>query len=255
MICSTNYLLTGRNIRDSIWVEDVTENREKLHEARILVAQNYSRLSSQELTERFVYDDLCCDEYHHRGLSRTFLASGINPDTGIREALGTVRTVLGSKWTPTSDLEPLEIMSLVRPHEGWENFGFEGFRATEAVELSRFTISPQCRGKAAEATGLTQLLTRRLFEAARRSALPTGARQCWSIMPTYVVRAVQAASIELAQSPSVSLNYARHETIFLRYDRYWLKCSPQLFRMRPGRLCHQHSGLDRSVHELAPVAA
>ena len=106
----------------SVTVEDVTDDNEKLDIAFMIAASNYVKFSSRSLTILEVYTELCDDIYHKKGLTRTLLVTGISPLTGELAPLGTIRVVISPQHNASIDLPPLEAMSLVAPPEGWEFF-------------------------------------------------------------------------------------------------------------------------------------
>lgn len=113
----------------------VTDQPERLHIARMLVAKEYVRLSSRELSLAEVYAELCDDEYHRDGCCRVLLAMRPDQQSRVDTAVGSLRLVLGnSPGTPA--LRPLKMMALVTPPGGWEMFTFDGFRADLALALS-----------------------------------------------------------------------------------------------------------------------
>lgn len=223
--------LLNDDVRNSICIEDVTEDKEKLRAALYIVAESYSKLSSKTLDPEEVYKELCNDGYHSRGLSRTLLATGLNPNTDKIEKLGTVRFVLGSSHIENSNLQPLESMSLITPREGWEYFNFEGFDPMDAVELSRFVIVPNIRKGISKEIGLPIFLCRRFIDETKRISVDLHRKnQIWAIMPWYTVRIVKSGGVKLIPAPLVTLNYQGHSSLFKRYDKYWIHSDPWFYK-------------------------
>jgi hypothetical protein len=228
-------MIAPDSVCQPIRVEDVTEESGKLRMALSIVAESYAQLSTRRLEADAVYAELCQDEFHKQGRCRTFLATGHNPNSDRSEPLGTVRAIMARRPNDDSAAEALEIMSLVRPREGWSQFTFDDFRAEDTAEIGRFAVSLACRKGLARAIGLPRMLMRDLVVAACRSALRSGHSQFWAIMPKYVARVAESAGLDLNLAPQVSLNHARHADLFNKYDRYWLRCSPRLYRVRVER--------------------
>jgi hypothetical protein len=236
LIIDPAYLNTEKIIK-SFYVEDVTEDLNKLYVAFNLVAQNYSRFSSSNINFQEIYQELCDDPYHTLGLSRTLLLNGYNPNTNRVETLGTVRIVLGSFQPKNSTLPPLEAMQLISPLEGWDNFRFENFNANEAVELSRFATTFECNQGISKKIKLSHLVAKSLLTKAINFSIQKYQRkQIWAIMPRYVVKVITTKETQFSPVPYMTLNFQKHANLFQKYDKYWLHSHPWFYKITLGKV-------------------
>lgn len=206
----------------SILVEDVSANGTKLKNAFTIIAKEYSKLSTNVISPKELYDELCDDIYYSSNRSKTLLATGFNPNTNRVEPLATVRVILPLGLT-SQNVYPLDFMNLVSPREGWKNFQFEGFNPEYAVELSRFAIDSACRIGASKKTGLSILIVKKLIDTAVEMVRINRYSQIWALMPCYVARLVSAAGFNLMSYSSVVLSYNNYKWLFDKYDKYWIK--------------------------------
>jgi hypothetical protein len=219
-------------ILKSFCLQDVTDDPRKLSAAFDIVVDGYSGLSSRRLDPREVRETVCNDDYHRRGLARTLLLSGWNPETSRVEALGTFRMTLGSTDTERFGLRPLEAMNLMTLPEGWANFRFEGFEVNQVVEGGRTAISMACRTGAGRAMGLPGFVLRALAVGGFRLATQKyGKSQLWAILPTYMISRLKAVGIKVIVAPQVVLQLQRQPQVFRDYDRYWKHSDPSFCKI------------------------
>ena len=155
--------VTCEEIANSIHVIDVTNQLSDLQVAFAMVVDAYSKLSSQRLLLQEVLAELCFDIYHNNNRTRTLLATGINPNTGNVEPIGTIRMVLGANSNIDEEIHPLEVMSLITPPEGWDHFTFEDFNPNLSAEFGRFVVAPAYRSSEARSKGYTFILCKAIF--------------------------------------------------------------------------------------------
>jgi len=217
---------------DSFVIEDVSDDAARLSWAFDLIVQGYLPLSSQTLDPWQVRDDVCDDAYHRHGLARTLVLTGRHPETGESEPLGTVRVTMGSAATKALGVPPLEAMGLMAPADGWENFHFEGFEIDQIAEGGRVAVSPTCRIGPSRALGLPAIVLRTLFERGFRFAVEHyGKTQYWGILPSYVIRRVEALGIRVIPAPAMAYRSEENGHILSKYDRYWLHSNPTFCRV------------------------
>jgi hypothetical protein len=220
------------DLLETFYIEDVTEDEEKLRVAFQMISNAYSRFSSASIDSNEVYQDLCADIYHRTGRARTVLLTGYNPDKGQREALGTVRYIVGSHMQNNSEIPPFEAMELMSPSGGWEQFTFAGFNLGKSIEFGRLSISPECRNRTAEIKDLHLLVMRQLLIGSfQLAAKRYGISQVWCIMPSYVVRALAKAGIRSIPAPNFQINHRENAHLFQKYDRYWIHSTPCFYKL------------------------
>src|SRR5262245_5274668 len=217
---------------DSFVIEDVSDDAARLTWAFDLIVQGYLPLSSQTLDPWEVREDVCDDAYHRHGLARTLVLTGRHPETGEAEPLGTVRVTMGSKATTALGVPPLEAMGLMAPAGGWENFHFQGVEIDHIAEGGRVAVSPTCRIGPSRALGLPGIVLRTLFERGFRFAVEHyGKTQYWGILPSYVIKRVEALGIRVIPAPAMAYRSEEIGHILSKYDRYWLHSNPTFCRV------------------------
>ncbi|MFN8441620.1 MAG: hypothetical protein U0175_12650 [Caldilineaceae bacterium] len=222
--------VSADEIIQSVTVEDVTDDNEKLEIAFMIAASNYIKFSTRSLTIQEVYAELCDDVYHQKGLARTLLITGMSPLTGEVAPLGSFRVVVSPHQNTNIDMPPLEAMSLVTPLEGWEFFQCGKFDPFKSAEISRFALTPECRSEYSRKINLPAVIASRGFEMAKYiSENVYGKTQLWGIMLHPVVNLVVSAGLTLLTTTEVTLNHQRHDELFKKYDRYWLNGNPKLY--------------------------
>lgn len=214
----------------SVTVEDVTDDNEKLEIAFMIAASNYVKFSSRSLTILDVYTELCDDTYHKKGLARTLLVTGVSPLTGELSPLGTIRVVISPRQKASIDISPLEAMSLVAPLEGWEFFLRGKFDPFKSAEIGRFALTPECRSEYSREINLPLVIARRVFDKSKYiSASVYGKTQLWAIMPPPVVKLAISAGLTLLTTSEIILNHQQHGELFKKYDKYWFDANPKLY--------------------------
>ncbi|WP_341530166.1 hypothetical protein WKK05_13225 [Nostoc sp. UHCC 0302] len=221
-----------REVLESFYTEDITDNQDKLHLAFLMVAKGYARLSSQDMNFEHIYQELCQDEYYTHGLSKILLLSGYNPDTGRVEPLGTVRLVLASEQAQSLRLMPIEAMSLFSPINGWANYNFAGFNIKETAELTRFAVTPFSKNGISKKIQLSSLILNQLTRDAIQIAREKYYRsQTWAILPRYIVKISEALGITVIPCPEVTINYENCAALVNTYNKYWLRSSPGFYKV------------------------
>lgn len=216
----------------SVTVEDVTDDKENLDIAFMIVASSYINFSTYALDIQDVYQELCSDIYHEKGYARTLLAKGISPLTRELSPLGTVRVVISPRQRTDTDLPPLEAMSLVSPLEGWELFEQGKFDPFHSAEIGRFALASVCRGEYGKKMNLPIIILQKVFEQATYiSAAMYGKTQLWAIMPPPVAKFATDAGLSLLTSTEIVLNYQKHAELFKRYSKYWINANPKLYEL------------------------
>jgi hypothetical protein len=212
---------------ESFVLEDVSEDPARLTWAFDLIVQGYLPLSSQRLEPSQVREDICEDAYHRYGLARTLVLTGRHPETGETEPLGTVRVNMGSVATSALGIAPLEAMALMAPLGGWEHFRFQGFDIDQVAEGGRIAVSPTCRTGPSRELGLPAIVLLALFERGFRFAVEQyGKTQYWGILPSYVIKRVEALGIQVILTPDMAYRSEENAQIFSKYDRYWQQSNP-----------------------------
>jgi hypothetical protein len=222
--------VTYEAIANSIRVIDVTDQLLNLHVAFDMVVCNYAKLSSHPILPQEVLSELCFDIYHKNNRTRTLLATGIHPDSGHIEPIGTIRMVLGTDSHGDDGIHPLEVMSLITPPEGWQHFSFEGFNPNTSVEFGRFVIEPAYRSSEARSKGYTAVLCKAIFQKFVAVAAHYHKTQFWALMPSNVLKLVELINITAMPIPQLSLNTEDHSDLFMKYDKYWQQSNPWFYK-------------------------
>ncbi len=227
--------VTYEEIVDSICVIDVTNQLSDLQVAFAMVVDSYSKLSSQPLMFQEVLTELCFDMYHNNNRTRTLLATGINPDTGNIEPIGTIRMVLGRMVLGADSnidegIHPLELMSLITPPEGWNNFTFEAFNPHLSAEFGRFVVAPAYRSLEARSKGYTFSLCKSIFSKFVEVATQYNKNQFWALMPANVLGLLKLINIGVIPVPELNFNSEHHSELFNRYDKYWQHSKPWFYK-------------------------
>jgi hypothetical protein len=222
--------LTYDEIANSIRVTDVTDQCTDLQVAFDMVVYSYSKLSSRFIAPQEVLSELCFDRYHNNNRTRTLLATGINPDTGCVEPIGTIRMVLGAAPNFDDGIHSLEVMSLITPPHGWNNFIFEDFDPSISVEFGRFVIEPAYRSLEAKTKGYTSVLCKAIFQKFVEVAAQYNKTQFWALMPANVLNLVKIINITVIPVPGLHFNTESHSDLFNKYDRYWQHSNPWFYK-------------------------
>jgi hypothetical protein len=224
--------VTYEEIVNSISVIDVTNHLLDLHIAFDMVVSSYSKLSSHSIVPEEVLSELCFDIYHNNNRTRTLLATGINPNTGNIEPIGTIRMILGDHANDDR-IHPLEVMSLITPAGGWGNFAFGGFDPNISVEFGRFVIEPVYRSSEAKSKGYTFALCKSIFRKFVEVATQYHKTQFWALMPSNVLNLVNLINIAAIPVPELHFNTDSHSDLFNKYDRYWHQSNPWFYKFIP----------------------
>lgn len=222
--------ITYEEIANSVRVIDVTEQPADLEVAFAMVADGYSKLSSRSLRLQEVLAELCFDTYHNTHRTRTLLATGINPNTRNVEPIGTIRMVLGANSNINEGIPSLEVMSLVTPAEGWDNFTFEGFNPNRSAEFGRFVVVPAYRSLEARSKGYTFILCKSIFSKFVEVATQYNKNQFWALMPPNVLGLVKLINISAIPVPELNFNTENHSALFSKYDKYWQHSRPWFYK-------------------------
>ena len=220
-------LLPLSDVRDSFELEDVSANPTALAWAFDLVVQGYLSLSTQTLDPETVREEVCLDAYHRNGLVRTLVLTGLHPETGEREPLGTMRVTTGAAQAGAFELPPLETMQLMAPPQGWDAYDFAGFDAMRIAEGGRLAVSATCRTGKARDTGLSAMVLQALVAGTFRYAREQhGKTQLWGVLPYYVVERLKALGMTVLPAEGVACRADDNVQMFDRYDRYWRQSRP-----------------------------
>lgn len=222
--------VTYEEIANSVRVIDVTDQPADLEVAFAMVADGYSKLSSRPLRLQEVLAELCFDTYHNTHRTRTLLATGINANTGNVEPIGTIRMVLGANSKINEGIPPLEVMSLVTPAAGWDNFTFEGFNPNLSAEFGRFVVVPAYRSLEARSKGYTFILCKSIFSKFVEVATHHNKNQFWALMPASVISLLKLINISVIPVPELSFNSDSQSELFNKYDRYWQHSKPWFYK-------------------------
>jgi hypothetical protein len=216
----------------SLRLDDVTDDSERLRIAFDLLAQGYVTLSSGNITVEAVREALCDDLYHRSGRARTLLLTGYLSELRQREVLGTIRIIPSFGLLPGASVPPIEAMELMAPEEGWRNFGFQGFDFNHVVEGGRIAVAPACRTLRNRRLGLPRTILRELAEGAFRIAFQQyGKTQYWAILPDYMVKRLEEVDFTIIPAPQVFCRTKENAQLFQTFDRYWLKSCPRFCRV------------------------
>jgi len=219
--------LSLKEVIDRTSAVDVTKDKNLLEMARREVAIQYSRLSSQELTEEAVYLDLCEDGYDNSGNSIT--VATLTRDFYGRDILsGTVRLVKGTD-RDTKELPSLDAMNLFNVSE-WPH-RVENIPDSKVGELGRFVINSSFRTEVMDGVGIPNIITRELyFKTLSLGREQVGIARLYAIMPDYVVNRVVNAGINVREITNASLRTDEHALeIYDKYDIYWKRMKPKLY--------------------------
>jgi hypothetical protein len=222
---------TCEEITNSICVIDVTDQPPDLQVAFTMVAEGYAKLSSHSLPFQDVLAELCFDTYHDTHRTRTLLATGINPNTGNVEPIGTIRMVLGTDSKIDQGIPPLEVMSLITPTEGWDSFTFEDFNPTLTAEFGRFVVAPAYRGLEAKRKGYTFILCKSIFSKFVEVATQYDKNQFWALMPANVLGLLELINISAIPVPGLNFNSGSCSELFNKYDKYWQHSKPWFYKV------------------------
>ena len=220
-------LLPLNDVRESFELEDVSNNPASLAWAFDLVVQGYLSLSSQTLDPETVREEVCLDAYHRNGLVRTLVLTGLHPETGEREPLGTMRVTTGAALAGEFELPPLETMQLMAPPQGWDSYDFAGFDPMRVAEGGRLAVSATCRTGRSRDIGLSAMVLQALVTGTFRYACEHhGKTQLWGVLPYYVVERLEALGMTVIPADGVACRADANAQIFDRYDRYWRQSRP-----------------------------
>ena len=225
-------LLALNDVRDSFELEDVSNKPASLAWAFDLVVQGYLSLSSQPLDPETVREEVCLDAYHRNGLVRTLVLTGLHPETGEREPLGTMRVTTGAAQAGEFELPPLETMQLMAPPQGWSTYDFAGFDPMRVAEGGRLAVSATCRTGRSREIGLSPMVLQALVTGTFRYAREHhGKTQLWGVLPYYVVERLEALGMTVIPDVGVVCRADANVQIFDRYDRYWRQSRPAFCRV------------------------
>ena len=223
--------VTSEEITNSICVIDVTNQLPDLQVAFAMVADGYAKLSSHSLPLQEVLAELCFDTYHNTHRTRTLLATGINPNTGNVEPIGTIRMVLGTNSKIDQGIPPLEVMSLITPAEGWDNFTFGNFNPNLSTEFGRFVVVPAYRSLEARRKGYTFILCKSIFSKFVEVAAQYNKNQFWALMPANVLSLLELINISAIPVPELNFNSDSCSDLFNKYDKYWQHSKPWFYKV------------------------
>jgi hypothetical protein len=219
-------------VSQSLVLEDVSSKPAALAWAFDLVVQGYLSLSSQTLDPQAVREEVCLDAYHRHGLVRTLVLTGLHPETGEREPLGTMRVTTGAAQAPLFGLPPLETMELMAPAQGWDAYDFAGFDPMLVAEGGRLAVSATCRTGRSRDIGLSALVLRALVTGVfQYAAAHHGKTQLWGVLPYYVIERLEALGMTVIPAVGVVYRSAGNAQMFDRYDRYWRHGRPTFCRV------------------------
>jgi hypothetical protein len=219
-------------IYQSLQIEDVSENLNKLNTSHQIIAKSYSRLCSQAITYQEVYEELCnLKVSQDSSLLITLLITGYNPNTNKIEELGTVSINLGCVQAKQNKILCLEAMDLVYPPEGWNNFKFGDFDLDKAYEICRLGVSPKCIDGVAKEIELPTIVIRKIvIEATKIAQQLYNKSQAWGITGEHIAQRVQSHETQLFPIPKTILNFSKYRDLFHKYDRFWLKSNPRFYK-------------------------
>ena len=225
-------LLPLSDVRQSFELEDVSNKPAMLAWAFDLVVQGYLSLSSHGLDPETVREEVCLDAYLRNGLVRTLVLTGLHPETGAREPLGTMRVTTGAARAREFELPPLETMQLMAPPQGWDTYNFAGFDPMLVAEGGRLAVSATCRTGKSRDTRLSAMVLEALVRGTFRYAREHhGKTQLWGVLPYYVVERIEALGMTVIPAVGVACRGGDAARVFDRYDRYWRQSRPAFCRV------------------------
>lgn len=211
----------------SLRLEDVSEHQDHLYNAFDLVINNYAHFTAHEHKKerKVLLELLCTDEFNHPDQSRTFAVFGSLPTGESDVLLATNRIILNKAKDPV-DFLPLEMMHLIEPVGGWENFAPSRFDASESIEFSRFSTTDLFNVPNPLIPTYKKIIFRLLFEGGfARVARNYGKQQAWGVIPSGVCEFVKRTGIMLWSDSNFRLKDEIEENreLFEEYDLYWGK--------------------------------
>ena len=190
-----------------------------LHQANMLVAQTYRGFTDGSLGLDDVYQELCVNECHQRGLARTLALFGGHPVTGVEQMMGCIRIMMADE----KGAENLEIKEILEIESGWDSFDFEGFDESRAIEFGRLSIAfPFTTGEFKEQGFYLDIIRNLVSGAYQFASERYGKNQAWAIMRDHVARAVEKSGIKVLKVPGAKVKMDHNQNIFTRYQRYWV---------------------------------
>ena len=206
---------------EHLWIIDATTRPPLLEVAVRMCVRQYVKLYAPTLTEQESRPYFASTLNH----CRVLVAVGRDASNSTAHVLGTASVRFGNGTSL-----PLELMELVSPKGGWQEFSEHGFEPSVVAESCRFAYSEACEGNTDEAVTLRIEVFRRLHNASLLVLEQHDCNQLWAVLPLHVAMFIKHyCNVPVKRAATVRLN-EDYQKLFDAYPGYWREGQPGLYR-------------------------